>query len=149
MGDVPAHPTGTDPDGAGVGVPGHQGAKGLAANVHIHAANDHGVVRLPQHIAFPGDVAFLHQIGNVHRNGGAGNPCPCRQRLLGDHGIFRNPLENLLLPLCHGHLLNKYLLSNLMLIILSAGGSVKPLPGKKTPQAASKLPAAFSSSGTN
>ena len=99
VGNVPSHPAQAHSHMAGVGVRRNQGAEGSAADVHIHAPHHHAVAAGAENIAFPGDVALLGQVGNMHPHGGAGNPQSLRHLLLGDHGIGSNQLQNLSFPL--------------------------------------------------
>ena len=102
VGDVPPHAPQAHANLAGVGVSGHQGLVGPAADVHIHAPHHHGVRGGADDISLPGDVALLHQVGDMDRRRGAGDPRLVRQLLLGDQRIFLNPLEDLPFPLGHG-----------------------------------------------
>ena len=92
VGNISPHTAQTDRDSTGVGIGIHQGSKGTAANVHIHAANNHSVAAGANNIAFSGNVAFLAEIGDVYRYGAAGDAQRICQSLLGDHGIrFDHP----------------------------------------------------------
>ena len=57
-------------------------------------------------VAFAGDVALLHQVGDVHRHGGPGDPRLVCQLLLGDQGVLFNPVQKLpLTPVSYTHLI--------------------------------------------
>ena len=101
VGDIPTHAAQTDRDGSRIGIRGHQGSVGAAADVDIHTANHHGIAAGAQNIAFAGNIALLHQVGDVNRCGGPGDAQGICQVLLRDHGIGFNGLENLSLSLCH------------------------------------------------
>ena len=103
VGDVPPHAAQRRGHPAGVGVPRHQRRGGHRADVHIHAAHHHDVGRLPQQVAPPGDVSLFHQVGDVHRHGGPGDPRLVCQLLLGDQGVLFDPVQKLPLPLGHGY----------------------------------------------
>ena len=106
VGDVPAHAAGAHAHGTGIGVLTHQGLIGPAADVHIHAAHYGDIGAACHNIPLAGDAALFHQIGDVYRHAGAGDACPVRQLLLGDHRIRLDPVEDLSLTLCHGSLLS-------------------------------------------
>ncbi len=100
--DVPADTAQARRDPAGVGILRDHGGKGAAADVHVHAAGNDRVGPGAQDVALARNVTLLHQIGNVHRDGGARNPRAFRQCLLRDHRIRFDPLQKLPFPLCHG-----------------------------------------------
>ena len=97
VGDVSAQAAQRGGHLAGVGIPRHH-----RADVHVHAAHHHDVGRGAQQIAPPGDVALLHQVGDMHRRAGTGDARLFRQLLLGDHGVLPDPLQYLSFPLGHG-----------------------------------------------
>ena len=102
VGDVAPHAAQRRGDPAGIGVPRHQRRMGHRADVHIHTAHHHDIRVGAQQIAAPGDVALFHQAGDVYRRAGAGDPRLFSQLLLGDHGVFPDPLQQLPFPLGHG-----------------------------------------------
>ena len=102
VGDVPPHAPQAHAHLAGVGVGSHQLPVGPAADVHVDAANHHRVGRCADDVALAGDVALLHQVGDVHRHRRAGDARLVCQLLLGDQGVLLNPPENLPFPLGHG-----------------------------------------------
>ena len=102
VGDVPPHAPQAHPHPAGVGVPGDQRAGGATPDVHVHAPHHHGVGRCAQDVALPGDMSLFHQVGDVHRRRGPGDPRLVCQLLLGDHGVLLNPAQELPFPLGHG-----------------------------------------------
>ena len=75
---------------------------GLPADVHSHAPHHGHVRRGVDDVALAGDVALFHQVGDVHRHGGPGDARLIRQLLLGDEGIFLDPVQKLPFPLGHG-----------------------------------------------
>ena len=102
MGDVSSHTAQGHAHSAGIGVLAHQRSVGRAADVHVHPAHHHGVWGGADDVAFAVDIALFHQVGDVDRYRRAGDPRPVRQLLLGDEGIFLDPLQDLGLPLGHG-----------------------------------------------
>ena len=102
VGDVPAHAAQTHPHRTGVGVPVHRHLRRPAADVHVDAAHHRDIGRCMDDVAFAGDVALLHQVGDVHRHGGPGDAGLLRQLLLGDERVFFDPVQNLPFPLGHG-----------------------------------------------
>ena len=102
VGDVAAYAAQRGGDAPGIGVPRHQRRMRHRADVHVHAAHHHDVGVGAQQIAPPDDVALLHQAGDVYRRAGAGDTGLFGQLLLGDHGVFPDPLQKLSLPLGHG-----------------------------------------------
>ena len=102
VGDVPAHAAQAHPHHAGVGVLHDGDLAGPAADVHIHAAHHSDVGGRVDDIALAGDVALFHQVGDVHRHGGPGDPRLVCQLLLGDQGVLFDPVQKLPLPLGHG-----------------------------------------------
>ena len=101
MGDIPSNAAYTHGHGAGIGIPGDHGRKALSADVHVHAADHHHIGARAQHIALPGDKALFHQVGNMNRHRGAGDPRLFGQLLLGDHRIFLDPAKDLAFTLGH------------------------------------------------
>ena len=102
VGDVPPHAAQAHPYHTGVGVLHDGDLAGPAADVHIHAAHHGDVGGRVDDIALAGDVALFHQVGDVHRHGGPGDPRLVCQLLLGDQGVLFNPVQKLPLPLGHG-----------------------------------------------
>ena len=102
VGDVAAHAAQAHPHPAGVGILCHQFLTGGAADVHVHPAHHHCVGGGADDVALAVDVALFHQIGDVDGHRRAGDARPVGQLLLGDQGIFLNPLEDLGFPLGHG-----------------------------------------------
>ena len=92
VGDVPPHAAQAHPHHAGVGVLHDGHLAGPAANVHVHAAHHGDIGRRVDNVAFAGDIALFHQVGDVHRHGGTGDARLVRQLLLGNQGIFLNPV---------------------------------------------------------
>ena len=86
---------------AGIGVPGHQGPGGYRADVHVHAAHYRHIRVGADDVALAGDAALFHEVGYVYRHAGAGDTGLVRQLLLGDHGVFADPLQQLALSLGH------------------------------------------------
>ena len=101
--DVPPHTAQAHPYHTGVGVLHDGNLAGPAADVHIHAAHHGDIGGRVDDVALAGDVALFHQVGDVHRHGGSGDPRLVRQLLLGDQGIFLDPVQKLPLSLGHGH----------------------------------------------
>ena len=99
VGNIPAHAAQTHPHRAGVGVPVHRHLRRPAADVHVDAAHHRDIGRCMDDVAFAGDVALLHQVGDVHRHGGPGDAGLFRQLLLGDERVFFDPVQNLPFPL--------------------------------------------------
>ena len=102
VGDVPPHAAKAHPHNAGVGVLHDGDLTGPAADVHIHAAHHGDVGGRVDDVALAGDVALFHQVGDVHRHRGPGDPRLVCQLLLGDQGVLFNPVQKLPLPLGHG-----------------------------------------------
>ena len=102
VGNVPAHAAQAHPHHAGIGVPHDGNLTGPAADVHIHAAHHGDVGGRVDDVALAGDVALFHQVGDVHRHRGPGDPRLVCQLLLGDQGVLFNPVQKLPLPLGHG-----------------------------------------------
>ena len=102
VGNVPAHAAQGGGHMAGIGVPGHQGPGGYRADVHVHAAHHRHIRVGADDVALAGDAALFHEIGYVYRHAGAGDTGLVRQLLLGDHGVFADPLQQLALSLGHG-----------------------------------------------
>ena len=75
---------------------------GPAADVHVHAAHHRDVGSRVDDVPLAGDIALFHQVGDVHCHGGPGDARLVRQLLLGDQGIFLNPVQQLPFPLGHG-----------------------------------------------
>ena len=71
------------------------------ADVHVHAADHDDIRRGAQQIAAPGDIAFFHEIRNVHRRAGTGDSRLVGQLLLGDHRVLADPFQQLALSLGH------------------------------------------------
>ena len=103
MGDVPAHAAKAHPHHAGVGILHDGDLAGPAADVHIHAAHHGDIGGRVDDVAFAGDIALFHQVGDVHRHGGSGDARLVRQLLLGDQGVLFNPVQKLPLTLGHGY----------------------------------------------
>ena len=76
VGDVPPHAPHAHGDGAGVGVPPHQGAGGAAADVHIHRPGHGHIAAVGEEVSLPQDAPLLHQVRDVHPHGGPGDPRP-------------------------------------------------------------------------
>ena len=111
VGNVAAHAAGTHAYGAGIGIPRHQLTVRTAADVHVHTAH-HGDIRTAgDDVPLPGDAALFHQVGDMHRYAGAGDPRTVRQLLLGDHGVRLDPVEDLSFSLRHGFSFHKQNLS--------------------------------------
>ena len=102
VGDVASHAAQAHAHGTGIGILSHQGTGGGAADIHVYAAYHRHIRGGADDIALAGNVSFFHQVGNVHRRGGAGDACLVRQLLLGDHGVFLDPVQDLSFPLRHG-----------------------------------------------
>jgi len=75
---------------------------GPPADVQVDAPHDYHIRSGADDVALAGDMALLHQIGDVYRHRRAGDARFVRQLLLGDQGVLLNPLENLPFPLSHG-----------------------------------------------
>ena len=101
--DVPPHTAQAHPYHAGVGVLHDGDLAGPAADVHIHTAHHGDVGGRVDDVALAGDVALFHQVGDVYRHGGSGDPRLVRQLLLRDQGIFLDPVQKLPLSLGHDH----------------------------------------------
>ena len=54
------------------------------------------------------EILADYQVGDMHSDGGAGDPRLVRQLLLGDEGVFLNPVQKLPLPLGHSPPPNKH-----------------------------------------
>ena len=102
VGDVPAHAPQAHPHGPGVGVMLHRHLRRPAADVHVDAAHHRHIGRRVDDVALAGDIPLFHQVGDVHRHGGPGDAGLFRQLLLGDQGIFLDPVQDLPFPLGHG-----------------------------------------------
>ena len=102
VGDVAAHAAKAHPYHTGVGVLHDGDLAGPAADVHIHAAHHGDVGGCVNDVALAGDVALFHQVGDVHRHGGSGDPSLVCQLLLGDQGVLFDPVQKLPLTLGHG-----------------------------------------------
>ena len=100
--NIPPHAAQAHPHHAGIGVPHDGDLAGPAADVHIYAAHHGDVGGRVDDVAFPGDVALFHQVGDVHRHGGSGDPSLVCQLLLGDQGVLFDPVQKLPLTLGHG-----------------------------------------------
>ena len=92
VGNVPAHTAQAHPHHARVGVLHHQHLAGPAADVHVHAAHHGDIGGRVDNVALAGDIALFHQVGDVYRHRGTGDPGLVRQLLLGDKRIFLNPV---------------------------------------------------------
>ena len=103
VGDVPPHAAEAHPHAAGVGVRRAQRRVRPAADVHVHAPDDHRVGRGGQDVALAGDIALFHHVGDVDAHRGPGDARLLRQLLLGDHRVFLDPAKDL--PLALGHAL--------------------------------------------
>ena len=101
VGDVAAYPAGGEQHPPGVGVLRDGLFGGIAADVHVGAAHHRDIGGGVDDVPLAADAALFHQIGDVHRHAGAGDARLLRQLLLGDHRIFRDPVEDLPLALCH------------------------------------------------
>ena len=101
--DVPPHTAQAHPHHAGIGVPHDGDLAGPAADVHIYAAHHSDIGGRVDDVALAGDVALFHQVGDVHRHGGSGDPRLACQLLLGDQGVLFDPVQKLPLPLGHGY----------------------------------------------
>ena len=101
VGDVAAHAAQAHPHHTGVGVLHDGNLAGPAADVHIHAAHHGDIGGCVNDVALAGDVALFHQVGDVHRHGGSGDPSLVCQLLLGDQGVLFDPVQKL--PLTLGH----------------------------------------------
>ena len=101
VGDVAAHAAQGRGHAARIGIPRHQPVGADRADVHVHAAHHHDVLLLPEQVAPPGDVALLHQVGDMHGGAGTGDARLLRQLLLGDQRVLPYPLQYLSLTLCH------------------------------------------------
>ena len=102
VGDVPPYTPQGGVYGPGVGIPGDQRRLRAAPDVHVDAPDDGDIGRGLDNVALSGDIALFHQVGDMHGDGGAGNPRLVRQLLLGDEGVFLDPVEQLPFPLGHG-----------------------------------------------
>ena len=100
--NIPPHAAQAHPYHTGVGVLHDGDLAGPAADVHIHAAHHGDVGGRVDDIALAGDVALFHQVGDVHRHGGSGDPSLVCQLLLGDQGVLFDPVQKLPLTLGHG-----------------------------------------------
>ena len=102
VGDVAPHAPQAHAHLARVGVRRHQLPVGPPADVQVDAPHDYHIRSGADDVALAGDMALLHQIGDVYRHRRAGDARFVRQLLLGDQGVLLNPLENLPFPLSHG-----------------------------------------------
>ena len=88
-------------DRAGVGILRYQRCGSDTADVHVRTADDGRIAAAAENIAFPGNVALFHQVGNVYGHRGAGDSCLLGEAFLRDHGVGFDPLQDLPFPLCH------------------------------------------------
>ena len=101
MRDVPAHAAETRPDNAGIGILHHQRFVRETADIDVDAAHHRGKVLFREDIAFACDKTLFHHVGDVDPHGRAGDSGPVCEFLLGDHGVFLNPAQDLTLTLGH------------------------------------------------
>lgn len=71
LGDVAPHPAGGGAYPARVGIADAQVVVAAATDIHVGAADHHGVGTFAQHIAAPLHIALAHQAGDVARQRGA------------------------------------------------------------------------------
>ena len=101
LGDVAPHPASRGTYPARVGIADAQVVMAATTDIHVGAADHHGVGAFTQHIAAALHIALAHQAGDVARQRRAADAKPVRQLLLGNHGILAQQGEDLLLTFRH------------------------------------------------